>query len=184
MEKKAIVAKAKDVGKKVSDNVKSNPIPYLKVGGVVIGAFLIYKLVSGVADKISNPGDSNLDLEVDGTGGSTDGATISNALANNYAQTLLDAFNSKEPMYGTDEAAVEAVFLKIKNSADFIKIFKAFGSKDYNGHNSPPNGAWSWLDSYEKRNLVYWLRSEIDADDDAELYALVANVVNNAGFAF
>ncbi len=184
--KKDIAKKAKKTVSKSIEVVKNNPIKVAYVIGGIVGAVVIYKIAKGLTssvDKIFN-GDSTIDDVVKGTGGNTNKATISNQVAKNYAQQLLDAFNSKEPLYGTDEDLVEAVFAKIVNGHDFLKIFKVFGMKDYNGNNSPPQGFWSNFDSYEQRNLVYWLVKEIDPDDDRELFIKVKKKVESAGFVF
>ncbi|PSG90877.1 hypothetical protein [Aurantibacter aestuarii] len=180
--KKIDKQKLKETAKKTGDkavNLLSNPNTY-KVAGALLLVYLGYKVVNKVADKVAG---EEIDDEVNGTGGSTNGATISQQQANNYAQQLLDAFNSKEPLYGTDEEAVLNVFKKLVNTADFIRVYNAFGTKDYNGNNSPPTGAWSWFDSYEKRNLVYWLKSEL-SPSDGEVYQVVKAIVNQSGFSF
>lgn len=172
----------KNTTKKVGKNVAKNPKTALYIG---LGAVVIYGVYK-IKKSIDNVGigDSDIDNQVSGTGGNTTGATITTQLAKNLAQQLLDAFNSKEPLYGTDEKLVASVFDKIQNGADFNLVFNAFGLKDYNGHNSPPTGVWSWLDSYEKYNLVYWLRSEISESDPYNLYEVVKNRVEQAGFTF
>lgn len=161
---------------KAGDYAKSNPKTVLYAVGGIAAIYLGYKLINSfLPPKIDN--------SVNGTGGSTIGATLSNTEAANLAQQLLDAFNAKEPFWGTDEDTIIDVFGLIKNNADFWKIFKAFGDKDYNGYNSPPEGAWSWLDSYEKRNLIYWLKSEVKPGD-GEVYDIVKNRLTSAGIAF
>lgn len=175
-----ITSKGKAVAKKTGEYASKNPktVLYVLLGiGVVYAG---YKIVSA----ISNPGDQNLDLQVGGTGGTTSNATVTNQLAKNYAQQLLDAMNAKYPVYGTDNDTIEAVFDKLKNGDDFIKVYNAFGTKDYNGYNSPPEGAWSWLDSYEKRNLVYWLKSELSSTFERTLYNKVKLRLESAGFTF
>lgn len=186
IKKKDVIKKSKETVSKTIADVKKNPIALVYVVGGIVGVVVIYKVVKGLTskvDKIFN-GDSNIDDVVNGTGGKFANATITNQEATNYAQELLDAFNEQAPLYGTDEDVVEAVFTKIKNGDDFLRIFKAFGMKDYNGNNSPPTGFWSNLDSYSKRNLVYWLRKEIDPFWDKRLFKIVKEKVGNAGFAF
>ncbi|SEA12950.1 hypothetical protein [Bizionia paragorgiae] len=179
--KEKVVKSVKSAAKKTQNTITENPIQTVKVVGVIVGAYFIYKLVKTINKRID---ETKIDNEVDGTGGNTNTATISNQLATNYAQQLLDAFNAKEPFYGTDEEMIKSVFNKLKNGADFLKVYYAFGNKDYNGHNSPPEGFWQYLDSYEKRNLIYWLKSEVDPKKDAELYTIIKNRIESAGFAF
>ena len=91
--------------------------------------------------------------------------------------------NAKQPFYGTDEASIEKVFDKLENADDFNKVYNAFGTKDYNGNNSPPSGVWAYLDSYEKRDLVYWLKSELSPSDGL-VYTKVKQRVESADFTF
>jgi len=158
------------------DYATNNPKTIFYVVGGVAAIYLGYKLV----DSFLPP---KIDNSVSGTGGSVAGSTLTNNEAANLAQQLLDAFNAKEPFWGTDEETIIAVFGLIKNNADFWKIFNAFDDKDYNGYNSPPEGAWSWVDSYEKRNLIYWLKSEVQPGD-GNVYDVVKQRLTSAGIAF
>jgi hypothetical protein len=172
-----LLKKAEKAVSKTAETAGKNPKKTLYVLGgalLLVGAYKAYQFVNKAT---STP---EIDDQVNGTGGSTNGATITDQQAINYAQQLLDAFNAKEPVWGTDEATVEAVFKLLKNGADFVKVYKAFGTKDYNGYNSPPTGFWSYLDSYEPRNLVYWLASEIDTDEP--IYPMIKQRVESAGF--
>ncbi|CAM1354888.1 hypothetical protein [Tenacibaculum ascidiaceicola] len=108
---------------------------------------------------------------------------ISASQASKYAMQLLSAFNSREPFYGTDEDLVYKIFSSITPN-DFKKIYLEFGQRDYNGYNSPPQGVFRHLDTYEKLSLVSWLLSEIDPVKDKQLYLLVRSVVEPAGFKF
>lgn len=151
------------------------------IGGGLLGVVLIYQLFSSAKSVFQ--GDQNIDDTVPVGNLPGNNATISAQQAAIFAQQLLDAMNAKEPFWGTDEPAILAVFRKLKNGDDFRLIYNAFGNKDYNGYNSPPVGVWSNLDSYEKRNLVYWLKSEI-SPSDGQVYDLVKKYVELAGFAF
>lgn len=148
------------------------------VGGLLV-LLLGYKIY-----KTFNP---NINDTVDNVGnGSTTNATISKETATNYAQQLLDAMNLNRNailLSGTDEKVISNVFDKIKNSDDFRLIFKAFGTKHYNGLNSPVEGV-EILQSYQLRNLVYWLRSELNSFWDYSVHKKVKNVVEKAGFVF
>lgn len=187
------VKKAKEAAKKGVKKVQDNPITAIKIVGVSLGVFLAYRLISSATNKIDTVFDGSvlddivngpvLDDIVNGTGGTTNNATISNQQAINYAQQLLDAMNVKQPLYGTDEETIEKVFDKLQTADDFIKVYNAFGTKDYNGHNSPPSGVWAYLDSYEKRNLVYWLKSEL-SQSDGSVYTKVKERIEGAGFTF
>lgn len=180
--KNKVIGKVTEGSKKVVETVSNNPRTALYLVGGLASILILYKI--GKAINNFGNGDTDIDDQVEGTGGNTQGATISDQTATNYAQQLLDAFNSKEPLYGTDEKTVADIFKELNNAQDFLKVHKKFGLKDYNGHNSPPTGPWSYVDSYEKRNLVYWLKSEIGVNDPYNLYNLVKNRVESAGFTF
>jgi hypothetical protein len=169
-----------DLGKKIKENPK--PAIYTVLGFVVLyGGYRLFKTIKDATD-------TSVDDEIVGTGGTTAGATISNQQALNYAQQLLDAMNYGRDswfMSGTDDAKVLSVFKLLQNSADFIKVYNAFGIKDYDGYESPPDkGIWNWATTYEKRNLVYWLQSELEDSEGDEVYAIVKNRVESAGFVF
>jgi hypothetical protein len=97
---------------------------------------------------------------------------------------LIDAFNSREPLYGTDERVVFKVFDLVKTKEDFLKLYEVFGKRSYNDNNSPPEGGWRFFDDYQDRDLVYWLSSEIDPVEDEELWLKVEKIVILSGFVF
>lgn len=168
------------VGKKVKENPKTTL--YVVLGAVVL--YTGYRVFSA----INKATDTTVDDTVNGTGGSTAGATITDQQAINYAQQLLDAMNWGRDTWilsGTDDDAILAIFQKLKNGADFNKIYKAFGEKDYDGYESPPDGGiWNWTTQYTKRNLVYWLKSELEDSKGDEVYNVVKARVESAGFIF
>lgn len=172
------VAKVKNSINKAGDFAKNNKKTVLYVAGGIAAIYLGYKGYQLIKSLFP----PKIDNSVSNTGGSIVGATLSNKEASNLAQQLLDAFNAKEPFWGTDEKTVLEVFKLIKNDADFWKVFYAFGDKDYNGYNSPPEGFWSYFDSYEKRNLVYWIITEIKPKD-GEVYNVVKERLTSVGIA-
>jgi len=180
---KEIVKKGKETLKNVGETVKENPNTVLYIGLgvlVVVVGYKVYKGASNKVDEIFN-GDPNIDNQVDGTGGNTNNAIISNQMAINFAQQLLDAMNVKEPFYGTDNDTIELVFDKLLNGDDYLKVYNAFGKKDYNGYNSPPEGFWSILDSYEKRDLNFWLKRELSNFFEPTLYNKVKQRIESTG---
>lgn len=171
------------------DQFLQNPSAFLYPAAAVLGAFLVYKIYKSATSFVK--GDTNIDDEIDGVSVNVDNslkATISKQTAINYASQLLDAMNVMQPVYGTDEDTISDVFDNLKNAADFMLVFDAFGKKDYNGNNSPPTGIWSNLDSYKKQNLVHWLKSELSKSSfiffENELYEKVKKIINKAGFTF
>lgn len=181
--------KASNAFAKASKKAIDNPVDTAKIIGIIalIGvAYVVVRSLSKVTDQASSflDGDQNIEnnipkiIETPGVV-----ATINNQDAINFASQLLDAFNAKEPFWGTDEDVVESVFDKLKNAADFALVFNAFGLKDYNGYNSPPTGFFSNLDSYDPKPLDYWLREEIKPSDGV-VYDKVKSRVESANLIF
>jgi hypothetical protein len=178
--KKKATNKLKEVGNAAQENPKAviNVVGgLLLLGGALYLLTKIKKTADGLFDgdqDIADQIDLNLDVQ---------NATLTNQQAQNLASQLLDAMNAKQPFWGTDEKTVEAVFDLMKNGNDFKIVAQKFGLKDYNGYNSPPLGWFSNLDSYEERNLLYWLAREINPSDGV-VYQKVKNRIESAGFAF
>jgi len=168
-----------EIIRKSTKRAVENPKNTVYLVGGLLALFLGYKIY-----KTFNP---NINDTVENVGnGSIKNATISKEIAANYAQQLLDAMNLNRNsilLSGTDEKVISNVFDKIKNSDDFRLIFKAFGNKHYNGQNSPVEGL-EVLQSYQLRNLVYWLRNELNSFWDYSVYKKVKNVIEKAGFVF
>lgn len=165
--------------------IAGNPKTALYIGIGIVGAFALYKLLRGVQKGSEIVGDVfNPDIDNSIDVGVIDASTakISRQQAKVYARQLLDAMNHKAPFWGTDEKTILEIFKRI-TPGDFKLIFNEFGDKDYNGYNSPPSGILANLDSYEPRNLVYWLNAELSSGD-GEVYDRVKQIVNDAGFAF
>lgn len=185
--------KAKEVAKKTASSAKkglektgkaivSNPKTALYVLGGAIAIYVgyrIFKTLNKGFDNVLNP---DIDDTIDVGTIDTSGATISNEQAFIFANQLLKAMNAKQPLWGTDEETILKIFKQI-SSQDFRVIYNVFGTKDYNGNNSPPTGIFANIDSYEPHDLVYWLNSEL-SPGDGEVYRLVKKTVNDAGFAF
>lgn len=184
-----VVSKTKDVAKKTGEFVGENPKTALYIGAGVLAIGVIYiafKTVNDASDKVGEilDGDPNIEDEILLPYFPTPNATINDSAASIYASQLLDAMNVKLPFYGTDNGVVSSVFDKLKNGDDYLKVYQVFGKKDYNGYNSPPTGFWSSLDSYEKRDLNHWLKSELSNWFEPTLYNKVKSRVESAGFVF
>lgn len=183
----SISTKVTSALEKTGGLAKKNPVDtmYIILGAAVLfGAYQLVKNVGKASSRLLT-GDPNIDDKVNTSGANnpvTSRLSITRDQARIYAQQLLEAMNAKQPFYGTDEATILAIFNKI-NPDDFKLIYQMFGDKDYNGNNSPPQGWWSVLDSYEPHNLVYWLKSEIGPRDGA-VYTKVKSIVEQAGWAF
>ncbi len=167
------------------DFVTSNPKTALYIVGGVVLVYLGYQVMKNLkkgSETVGNILDPDIDNSVDVGNLPTDGAKITVQQAKVFAQQLLDAMNHGSPFWGTDEKTILNVFNKL-SPADFKLVYNVFGKKDYNGYNSPPRGILANLDRYEKRDLVYWLNSEL-SPNDGEVYRKVKQTLNDAGFAF
>ena len=180
-----VVKAAKSTAKKAVNVVKQNPtVAFDVVLGIaaITAVYFLIKNISNFSNRLSN-GDPNISDNVDVKPKPKPSLlSITKEQGKILAQQLLDAMNAKEPFFGTDEKTIFAIFQRI-NSEDFKLIFNEFGLKDYNGFNSPPTGFLSNFDSYEKRNLIYWLKNEITPSDGI-VYDRVKKVVEHAGFIF
>jgi|GEM_PF-1549668 len=177
-----------DTGKSIAENPKST----LYIGLGIAAVFALYYGGKWFNDAFSGSGiDDTIDTTVKPDMGKT---TISRATARNYASQLLEAMNWKGWMLlpyphfgdGTDNDVLKSIFNNI-NADDFKLIYQEFGTKDYNGYSSPPKnvggGIQDSLGISKKRDLVFWLRSELDFLDFS-LKRKVADLVTQAGFAF
>jgi hypothetical protein len=181
--KKSLVERTTKSIKKTGELVEKNPKTAVYVVFGVLGVLIAYKLYKNTSKTVNNllNGDQNIDNEIGGVGGNTGNATISDQAAINFAQQLLDAMNVKRPIYGTDTDTIDLIFDRLSNGDDYMKVYQAFGKKDYNGYNSPPEGFWSNLDSYEKKDLNYWLKSELSSFFDPIVFNKVKQRVESTG---
>lgn len=146
--------------------ISSNWKTILTVSGVIAGVYLIYKTTTSLKDALPNfnddpnAGGGNLDPS------NTDvpyGATITKNQAEAIAAGLFEAMDRM----GTDEAKIFSL-LQGKNGVDYAMISKAFGTPRYNGFTSA-----AYL--YPKRNLTYWLSSELSSYEFEKLKKLINN---------
>ena len=175
----------KSTGNFIADNKKE----LLYVAGgvlVVIVGYQAYKNLKkgseAVTDFISKDHLETVDITVN-----TDSSkiTISQEQAQQFARTIFDACNAMYPLYGTDENAILEVFKKLKTGDDYKLVYNAFGMKEYNGNNAPPrSGFWRMFDVFEPRDLNYWLRSELSSTFDSEVYKVVKQRIESAGYSF
>lgn len=93
--------------------------------GALIGAVVIYRLIKGVAEQKDNRSEvQEAYNELDRLNQNPSTAqTISKLQAEQYANVIFTAVDG----WGTDEIAIEKVFYRLKNDADFVAVSKAFG---------------------------------------------------------
>ena len=173
----------KNIGKFIEENKKE----LLYVGAGILGVIVIYKTYKGLnsaqeavteffevpdtdyIDPAIRPNQSNL--------------TITNEKAVLLAKALLDACNKKVLGLGdTDELKIKEVFTQLKNGDDYRLVFNVFGKRPRLLLGSPEG----WLDKKlaEDRDLNYWLKAELDPYWDREVYNIVKQRVESAGFVF
>lgn len=171
--------------KKVADTtistVKQNPKILLIAGGVIIGGYLLTKILSTIVGQVTKTISPDLTTNVNpgGVQVNPNRTTITTQQAKIFAQQLLDAMNQ----LGTDTGTIKNIFKKI-NAEDYKLIFNEFGLVDYNGFGVPNDNIFVILDSFQKRDLTFWLRSELNSLFDSGTFKIVKNIITQAGFAF
>ena len=186
---------AQKTAETVGGTIAKNPQGTLYVVLGLVGAFSAYRLfkwAKSTGDRLSGDGiDNHIPINVVPDASKT---TISRSTAKNYASQLLTAMNHRFftllpfPHYaeGTDTDILKTIFDRI-NGEDFKLIYREFGLKDYNGVGSPEKdvsgGIQDTLGLSEPRDLVYWLREELDFFDFS-LRKKVRNLVESAGLIF
>ncbi len=177
--KKNAAKAVKSTGGFLAENKKEL---FYVVGAVVIGV-VGYKIYKGVSKGVSSVFDEKSETVNVETNINKSELTISKEQSQQFAKTLLDACNAMQPFYGTDEDSIKNVFVKLKSADDFKMVYKEFGMKNYNGNNSPPSGWGRHFDNYAPRDLIYWLKSELD-ESDGEVYEIVKSRIESAGYRF
>lgn len=161
----------------------NNKKPLLYVGGAVVLVVLGYAIVSRTKKGIDSiftdksKGETPFEeAEVDDTK-----TTISNSLANTYANQLYSAMKNS----GTNEDMIYAIFKKIEKKDDFRKVYNAFGRRSYVGKlvGGSPTALDKWLGNYDDFDLIEWLNEEVGYSN-YPTYSLVKKVVTNAGYVF
>jgi hypothetical protein len=161
----------------------NNKKPLLYVGGAVVLVVLGYAIVSRTKKGIDNiftdksKGETPFEeAEVDDTK-----TTISNSLANTYANQLYSAMKNS----GTNEDMIYAIFKKIEKKDDFRKVYNAYGRRSYVGKlvGGSPTALDKWLGNYDDFDLIEWLNEEVGYSN-YPTYSLVKKVVTNAGYVF
>jgi hypothetical protein len=165
------------------ETVSKNPITTLYIVGGAVALYFGWRLYRNISNRFNPDIDdsvNNGNVPISNTGD----FSISNQQAVNFAQQLLDAMNKNRNSFflgGTDEDAIENVFNQLQTGDDFLLVYNAFGLKEYNGFNSPVEG-WEWFDTYVKRDLIYWLKSELSSSSST--YKAIKPIIIDAGFAF
>lgn len=172
--------------KSAGEFVKNNPKPLLYLGGAITIAIIGYAIVKKVKGGIENVFSDNTKGESPFAKITFDEklSTISDSVANNYANQLFNAMKDS----GTDESTIKSVLAKLQKKEDFLKVYNTFGKKSYgkfldNGEPNLLNTTIGLFGGYTDIDLVEWFRKEISILDFST-YNLIKKTVNNAGLAF
>lgn len=122
----------------------------LKIGGGVLAAIILYKIIAGKSDS------SGAGYDATGNGSTT--ANTANFNATQIAAVLYDAMRYT----GTDEAAIMNA-LKNINAAQLQQVITAFGSKYYN--KTTGNTTEYLWNPISKHSLPVWLKNELSTAD-------------------
>jgi Holliday junction resolvasome RuvABC endonuclease subunit len=93
--------------------------------GVLIGGVIVYRLIKGIIKQKDNRDEvQEAYNELDKTNQNPATAQkITKFQAEQYANTIFTAVDG----WATDEVAIEKVFYRLSNNADFLAVSKAFG---------------------------------------------------------
>lgn len=181
MEQSKISEKLALTGEFLRNNKKS----LIYIGGsalaVIVAYTIVKKIGGGIGGGISEIFKDKtkrqtafLEAEVDKAK-----TTITDSLANNYANQLYNAMDGT----GTDEDTIYAILEKLQKKDDFRKVYNSFGRRSYFFEGSPTLLGSSWLFGYNDLDLVEWFRKEVGWSSPLT-YNLISKTVKNAGFAF
>lgn len=163
--------------------IKINKKPILWVGGSVIAVIvtitLVKRLQKGIGNVFTDKSVKENPFVVIDYDKSK--ATISDAIANSYANQLYNAMKN----YGTDNDAIYQILQKLQKKEDFLKVYNAFGTKSYVGVivGGSPGTVASYLGMYDNFDLIEWFRNEVGYKN-YPTYSLIKKTVTNAGLAF
>jgi hypothetical protein len=128
--------------------------------GVLIGGYIIYRLVKGVVRASDEREEVQLATnELDQYNQNPASAQkISNFQAQQYANTIFTAVNG----WGTDELSIQKVFWRLYNNADFLAVSKAFGNK-------PISTGYGNIEPNYKATLTEALHIDLDSVEKKKL---------------
>lgn len=135
----------------------SKNIHWILIAGAVImvaGGYTVKSLIDGLKG-VFDP-NSKVDEQLNDAG-----ATVSDTEARILAENLFDAMSSP----GTNEEVIFLTFRKMKNRADYNKVYNAFGKRQY---------SFTWGNvgdpvTSHNQDLITWISSELSVADQDKL---------------
>lgn len=166
-----------NIGNFISDNKK--PLIYIgaAIAVVAIGYAVVSRVNKGIGSVFtdtSKGATSFSPISID-----TSKSTISDSVANTYANQLYGAMNN----VGLDSTLTYDILGKLQNKEDFLKVYNAFGRKSYVGVllGGAPNAADKAIGNYDDLDLVQWLHNKIFMIVHPLTYSLAKKTIENAG---
>jgi hypothetical protein len=160
---------------KAGDFIANNKKPLIYVGGaiaiVAIGYAIIRKLQGGIGSFLTDKSvgaKEFVPVQVD-----IAKSTISDAIANNYANQLFNAMDG----FGTNSDAIYDIINKLQQKEDFRKVYNSFGRKSYYIDGSPTASAYIF--GYNNLDLIEWLDKEVGYSNPLT-YNLIKKTIKNA----
>jgi len=160
---------------KAGDFIANNKKPLIYIGGaiaiVAIGYAIIRKLQGGIGSFLTDKSvgaKEFVPVQVD-----IAKSTISDAIANNYANQLFNAMDG----FGTNTDAIYDILNKLQQKEDFRKVYNSFGRKSYYIDGSPTVSAYIF--GYNNLDLIEWLDKEVGWSNPLT-YNLIKKTIKNA----
>jgi len=160
---------------KAGDFIANNKKPLIYIGGaiaiVAIGYAIIRKLQGGIGSFLTDKSvgaKEFVPVQVD-----IAKSTISDAIANNYANQLFNAMDG----FGTNTDAIYDILNKLQQKEDFRKVYNSFGRKSYYIDGSPTVSAYIF--GYSNLDLIEWLDKEVGWSNPLT-YNLIKKTIKNA----
>jgi len=160
---------------KAGDFIANNKKPLIYIGGaiaiVVLGYSVIRKLQGGIGSFLKDKSvgaKEFVPVQVD-----IAKSTISDAIANNYANQLFNAMDG----FGTNSDAIYDILNKLQQKEDFRKVYNSFGRKSYYIDGSPTVSAYIF--GYNNLDLIEWLDKEVGWSNPLT-YNLIKKTIKNA----
>ena len=160
---------------KAGDFIANNKKPLIYIGGaiaiVAIGYAIIRKLQGGIGSFLTDKSvgaKEFVPVQID-----VAKSTISDAIANNYANQLFNAMDG----FGTNSDAIYDIINKLQQKEDFRKVYNSFGRKSYYIDGSPTVSAYIF--DYNNLDLIEWLDKEVGYSNPLT-YNLIKKTIKNA----